>query len=86
MDSRYVTRKEASSLLGISTRTLDRMIKQGTLRRHRRVEGAAFGGRPVFLLRSDVERLASPGDDGGPQDAGLMGAGAGADRTEDTEE
>jgi excisionase family DNA binding protein len=45
-----ISRSEAASLLGISTRTLDRYVKKKMLKSHRR-------GRHTMFVREDVEAL-----------------------------
>ena len=52
-DIKYVTRIFAASMLGVSTRTLDRLASQGQIARHQK-----FGR--VYFLREDVERLSVP--------------------------
>lgn len=52
-DREYATRKQAASLLGVSTRTIDRYATSGQLPKYRLL------GQIVFLLE-DVRELALP--------------------------
>lgn len=46
----YLSPEEASSMLGVSRRTIERYVKEGRIQRYRR-------GVRVLFKRSDVERL-----------------------------
>jgi len=51
-DEEYITSEEACNLLNVSSRTLERYVKDGLLQKHRRRIG-----REVFYKRSEVEDL-----------------------------
>ena len=53
-DSEYVNRKQAAEILSVNPRTLDRLLANGTLKKYQ------TRARHVLLLRTDVERLATP--------------------------
>lgn len=52
-DIKYVTRIFAASMLGISTRTLDRFTSEGRITKYQK-----FGR--IYYLRQDVENLSRP--------------------------
>jgi excisionase family DNA binding protein len=51
-DEEYMTSEEACERLNVSLRTLERYVKDGLLKKHRRKIG-----REVFYKRSEVEDL-----------------------------
>ena len=51
-DEEYMTSEEACERLSVSLRTLERYVKDGLLKKHRRRIG-----REVFYKRSEVEDL-----------------------------
>jgi excisionase family DNA binding protein len=51
-DDEYMTSEEASRRLGVSSRTLERYVKEGLLKKYRRKIG-----RGVFYNRLEIEDL-----------------------------
>ena len=51
-DDEYITSEEACKLLNVSSRTLERYVKDGLLKKYRRRIG-----REVFYKQSEVEDL-----------------------------
>lgn len=53
----FYTRNEAADALGVDVRTVDRLIKRGTLKAERAPFGRGIGGTRLFIPSSQVEEL-----------------------------
>jgi excisionase family DNA binding protein len=53
----HITRKEAAELLQVSERTIDRLIRRGTLHTVKPAIVRGQGGARILIARADVDKL-----------------------------
>lgn len=51
-----VTKDQAAEILGVTTKTIDRLVKRGELTPYRQI----VGHNRVFFRRDEIERLKTP--------------------------
>lgn len=56
MSNASITKREAAEILGVDPSTVGRMVKAGTLKPHRTIEGPTRAAMYLFT-RASVERL-----------------------------
>lgn len=59
-DAEYIQKANAVARLGMSAKTLERMVREGKLERFERMIPGRRGRRAVFYLRAQLDELAKP--------------------------
>lgn len=55
--SEFVTKEDAAEILGVSPRTIDRLVDSKELTVYRSRIGVGRGGRRIYFKREEVEKL-----------------------------